>query len=148
MARSLAERLRCATLPCDLMMRREQVRELHRAGMEIGAHTARHPILASVPAEVAKDEITSGRDELARIIQAPVEVMAYPNGRPTQDYGPEHVEIVRRAGFRGAVTTAPGVARVGDDPFQLPRVNPWDRALPAWAARLFLDQWKTGFAVV
>ena len=32
-------------LPDDLMMSSEQVRELHAAGMEIGGHTVRHPIL-------------------------------------------------------------------------------------------------------
>src|SRR4030095_14649566 len=121
----LVRLLRCSRLPSDLMMRREQVRELHRAGMEIGAHTERHPILASLPLEHAKHEILAGRDELARIIQAPVDVMAYPSGQPTRDYGPEHVDIVRQANFRGAVTTAAGVARLGDDVFQLPRFSPW-----------------------
>jgi len=128
-------------------MRREQVRELHRAGMEIGAHTENHPILARLPLENARREIVAGRDELARIIQSPVDVMAYPNGQPTRDYGAEHVEVVRQAGFRGAVTTAPGAAQSGDDLFQLPRFTPWERAHPAWFARLFLNQWRTNFEI-
>ena len=146
-AQRIVRLLRCEKLPGELMMRREQVRELHLAGMEIGAHTKCHPILTCLPLEDAKHEITAGRDELVQIIQSPVDVMAYPNGQPTRDYGPEHVEAVRQAGFRGAVTTAPGVARLGDDVFQLPRFTPWDRGHPSWFARLFVNQWRTAFEV-
>jgi len=139
--------LRCPSLRTDLMMRRDQVRELHRAGMEVGAHTVRHPILMALPPEQAWKEIVDGRDELAAIVDAPVTVMAYPNGRPRQDYAREHVEMVRKAGFRGAVTTAAGAARVGDDLLQLPRFSPWDRALWNWSARLWLNQWRAGTLV-
>jgi len=145
--RRLAVMLRCPELPRHLMMRRDQVRELHRSGMEIGAHTVRHPVLSALPEDEARDEIARGRDELASIIQASVDVMAYPNGRPLRDYGPEHVEMARQLGFRGAVTTAPGAARAGDDLMQLPRFSPWDRSLAAWSARLLWNQWRTPFAV-
>jgi peptidoglycan/xylan/chitin deacetylase (PgdA/CDA1 family) len=123
-------------LPDDLMMRSEQVRQLHRAGMEIGAHTVSHPILTMLQAPDAEREIAEGRAHLQRIIDAPVDVIAYPNGKPLRDYDATHVAMVRRLGFRAAVSTAAGAAGSGDDPHQLPRFTPWDRSLFKWSARL------------
>ncbi|HAT32719.1 MAG TPA: carbohydrate esterase family protein [Janthinobacterium sp.] len=113
--------------PANIMMRHDQVRELHRAGMEIGAHTQRHPILAGLSDLAARADILDGRRTLEQLIQAPVDLFAYPNGRAGQDYGPRHVDIVKDLGFDAAVATDWGVARQGGDLFQLPRFTPWDR---------------------
>ncbi len=125
----------------DLMMRSEQVVGLHRAGMEIGGHTVRHPILRITPDDEAEAEIADGRARLQALIDAPVEVFAYPNGRPMQDYDSRHVEMVRRAGFRGAVSTARGVASPASDCHQLPRFTPWDAGIAKWAGRLMHARW-------
>jgi peptidoglycan/xylan/chitin deacetylase (PgdA/CDA1 family) len=109
--------------PRDLMMRSDQVRALHDAGMEIGAHTVWHPILSSIPEEAAEREIVASRDRLSSIIGAPVHSFAYPNGKPGVDYRREHVEAVRRAGFTLAVSTVWGAGRASDDRWQLPRVG-------------------------
>lgn len=127
-------------LPTNLMMRSAQLLELHRAGMEIGAHTVRHPILTTLTPAEAKHEIAEGRGQLQSIIDAPVDVFAYPNGKPGRDYDGIHVSLVKGLGFRGAVSTAPGVARSGDDLFQLPRFTPWGNSLATWATRLLLTQ--------
>ena len=134
-----------AELPVNLMMRSEQVRELHRAGMEIGAHTVNHPILATLEPADAEREIEQGKRQLETILGAPVELLAYPNGRPHRDYDASHVAMARRLGFRGAVSTAPGVSQSGDDLFQLPRFTPWDRPIGRWAFRLWLNQRNTQF---
>lgn len=130
----LAAGVACA-LPDDLMMSDDQVRQLHRAGMGIGAHTAHHPILASLPAAAARAEIAGGRAALESIIGAPVPLFAYPNGKPGTDYGPEHVHMVREMGFEGAVSTAWGGSADGD-PFQIPRFTPWDRTAGRFLLRL------------
>ena len=134
-------------LPDDLMMSSDQVRSMHRAGMEIGAHTVNHPILKSLSAVEAEREIDDGRQALESILDTPVGVFAYPNGKPGQDYDVSHVDIVRRLGFRGAVSTAPGVGRAGDDLFQLPRFTPWGRSITVWGGRLALNQANVGFDV-
>lgn len=126
-------------LPADLMMSSAQVRELHRAGMTIGGHTVRHPILATLDDSDARREIDEGRRSLQTIIGAPVDHFAYPNGKPRQDYAPVHVQIVRELGFRSAVSTAWGAARAGDDPLQLPRFTPWDRSAARFAYRLIAN---------
>lgn len=133
------------SLPNNLMMRSGQVADLHRAGMEIGGHTIHHPVLTSLQAADAEAEIAGGKDCLQGIIDAPVDVFAYPNGTPRKDYDSIHVDILRRQGFRAAVSTAPGVARSGDDPLQLPRFTPWDRTLAKWTARLMLNQRNISF---
>jgi peptidoglycan/xylan/chitin deacetylase (PgdA/CDA1 family) len=123
-------------LPTTLMMRSPQVRQLHAAGMEIGGHTVRHPILAEMPDDQARREIVQGRDALAMLVDAPIEVFAYPNGQPDRDYDQRHVQMVRELGFRGAVSTARGVATTAADRFQLPRHTPWGRSLATWSWRL------------
>ena len=123
-------------LPDDLMMQSGQVAALHAAGMEIGAHTVHHPILQRVPLVEAEAEIVQGRQRLQQITGAPVQVLAYPNGKPGVDYGVEHVALVRRLGFRYAVSTAAAIAAATDDPLQLPRFTPWDRSPMRWALRL------------
>ena len=123
----------CALVPvvpaANLMMTSEQVRVLHRAGMEIGGHTASHPILAKMENDAAHAEIIQGKEMLEDIIRAPVRLFAYPNGKPGQDYFPAHVSMLRELGFDGAVSTAHGAARRDSDPYQLPRFTPWGRGL-------------------
>lgn len=116
-----------AQLPQDLMMRSEQVLELHRMGMQIGAHTVSHPILARLPRAEAWDEIVQSKRTLEGIVGADVTLFAYPNGKPGEDYGPESVELARKAGFAAAVSTQPGVSNRGTDLFQLRRFTPWDQ---------------------
>lgn len=133
--RAMAELAR-SPLPDDLMMRSAQVRELHQAGMQIGAHTVSHPILArTVPAD-AREEIGRSREVLQGLLGERVGLFAYPNGKPGTDYLPEHAALVRDLGFDAAVSTAWGAAASGTDPFQIPRFTPWDRSPLRFGLRL------------
>lgn len=131
-------------LPDDLMMTSDQVVQLHRAGMEIGAHTVMHPILTKLADADAAQEMAAGRARLQQITGAPVDVFAYPNGKPGRDYAIQHVALARTAGFRCAVSTAAGVVGAQNDPLQWPRFTPWDPATPAWMARLLLARYRSG----
>jgi len=135
-----------AVLPTDLMMSSDQVRDLHHSGMEIGAHTVNHPILTSIAPPEAEREISEGKRGLESIIDAPVEVFAYPNGKPDKDYDLSHVMMVKKFGFHGAVSTAQGVAQSGNDLFQLPRFTPWGKSIAVWGSRLAANQSNTRFA--
>jgi len=110
--------------------------------MEIGGHTVRHPILTELPDDEAEREIAHGREALRQLTGAPVEVFAYPNGRPGRDYDARHVALVRQLGFRCAVSTAPGVVRPGDDELQWPRFTPWDNTAARWLARLTATRYR------
>lgn len=135
MALELARRA-CSRLPDHLMLTSAQVRGLHAFGMQIGAHTASHPILARVDAQDSFREMQDSRDRLMQLVGQPVNLFAYPNGIPGTDFLPRDVELARRAGFKAAVTTAWGSARPGCDPLQLPRFTPWDRSRLGFAARV------------
>ena len=134
-------------LPDDLMMSHAQVRRLHAAGMGVGGHTVRHPILTALTDAEAHHELAQGKAELEAIIDAPVLHLAYPNGGPDLDYDMRHVAMAQALGFEAAVSTATGVARAGDDLFQLPRFTPWDTSLPRWLLRLLGVQLQHGFRV-
>ncbi|WP_229509311.1 polysaccharide deacetylase family protein [Massilia sp. CCM 8734] len=134
-------------LPTDLMMTSGQVRQLHRAGMGIGAHTVNHPIVARMEAAAARQEIADGKAALEAIIGAPVTLFAYPNGKPGQDYLAEHVAIVRELGFEAAVSTSWGAARPGGDLFQLPRFTPWDRSQFRYMLRMMQNLRRNGDTV-
>jgi peptidoglycan/xylan/chitin deacetylase (PgdA/CDA1 family) len=137
-AQAVAEvaRVAATTLPDDLMMRSEQVQQLHRAGMEVGGHTINHPILARLPIDEARQEIVGGKQALEAMLQSPVSTFAYPNGRPGEDYQPEHVGLARAAGFVTAVSTCPGAASGSSDTLQLPRFTPWDQVPWSFALRM------------
>lgn len=128
-----------AALPDDLMMSSNQVRDLHRQGQRIGAHTAHHPILARIALAEAREEILRSKRALETLLDTEVNLFAYPNGKPGQDYAPEHAVMVRELGFAAAVSTAWGAARQGADIFQLPRFTPWDRSRWRFGARLLAN---------
>jgi peptidoglycan/xylan/chitin deacetylase (PgdA/CDA1 family) len=125
-----------ASLPADLMMSQVEVRRLSEAGMEIGAHTVSHPILARLDDERARVEIASSKEQLEEIILKPVHLFAYPNGKPGKDYNSRHVRMVGELGFTAAVSTAWGAAHASDDYYQLPRFTPWDKTSTRFLIRM------------
>ena len=135
-AARLAERAEVENLPNDLMMSTAQLKNLHAAGMEIGGHTHRHPILAKLDRDAAQAEIAAGKTILEDKLGARVRLFAYPNGKPGTDYLPEQAGLVRELGFEGAVSTQRGVSARGNDLYQLRRFTPWDTGRTAYALRL------------
>lgn len=126
-------------LPDDLMMTSRQVIQLRDAGMQIGAHTCTHPILAKLPDSESMAEITSSKMVLESLLNEPVSLFAYPNGIPGTDYYGKHAVMVKQAGFVAAVSTATGVSSAATDAFQLPRFTPWDRTWLRYGIRLMLN---------
>jgi peptidoglycan/xylan/chitin deacetylase (PgdA/CDA1 family) len=127
-----------ADLPTDLMMTSDQVRRLTEAGMEIGAHTMTHPILRTLGAQNAAEEIDGSRVALEAITGRAVRAFAYPNGRPGEDYTERDRDLVASLGFKYAPSTRWGAATRESDVFQLPRFTPWDRTPARWLMRLLL----------
>src|SRR5690242_18720978 len=102
--------------PAELMSW-DDVRALAKEGVTFGAHGATHRRLneLSVPNMLAEARLS--REKIAAEVGGTVNVIAYPYGA--------HSERVRSAmescGFGCAVTTDPGLSRLGDDHFGLPR---------------------------
>ncbi len=127
----------CRETHCsELMMRPAQLQALRHTGMHIGAPTVNHPILAGLSDNEARAEIHQSKSQLEGLLDEPVSVFAYPNGRPGTDYGAASVRLVQEAGFDLAVSTAWGAAQRGTDSYQLPRFTPGDRTVLRFGLRI------------
>lgn len=126
-------------LPCDLMLTDAQVIELSGRGVEIGAHTVTHPILANLDMQESENEIFSCRQYLEKLLGKQVKYFAYPNGRPEFDYKDFHVELVKAAGYEAAFSTTWGVACKASDRWQLARFTPWDSSSLKFMVRLLMN---------
>lgn len=123
-------------LPDDLMMTSADVKTLRRAGMQVGAHTVSHPILARLSRLEAEQEIGDSKRFLEDLLGERIGLFAYPNGKPGEDYSPESVAVVRSLGFDAAVSTQWGASRQGDDVLQIKRFTPWDLTRLRFGLRL------------
>jgi peptidoglycan/xylan/chitin deacetylase (PgdA/CDA1 family) len=123
-------------LPNDLMMTSAQVKALRHAGMQIGAHTVSHPILARLSDAAAQQQIADSKSFLEALLGERVGLFAYPNGKPGEDYSPQTVAVVRSLGFDAAVSTTWGASRRGDDPLQINRFTPWDKTKLRFGLRM------------
>ena len=125
-----------AHLPADLMLTSAQVRQMRHGGMQIGAHTVSHPILARLDRAAAQREIAESKQVLETLLGERVGLFAYPNGKPGVDYNPQSVEVVRALGFDAAVSTRWAASGPATDVFQIPRFTPWDKNRWQFGARL------------
>jgi peptidoglycan/xylan/chitin deacetylase (PgdA/CDA1 family) len=123
-------------VPTDLMMTTAQLRALRAAGMQVGAHTVTHPIMARLSLKDARQEVARSRDAIQDALGEPIDLFAYPNGKPGIDYLAEHAALVRELGFAAAVCTGWGAADRATDTMQLPRFTPWDRVRAKFGARM------------
>jgi len=125
---ALREELRSAAGGCDAvspMLTWDAVREMHRMGMTIGAHTMTHPNLPNAGASDAWLEISGSKARIERELGAPAAMFSYPNGG-AERYKTDEVEaMVRRAGYEAATTSRNGFARSGSNLFALERVQAW-----------------------
>jgi peptidoglycan/xylan/chitin deacetylase (PgdA/CDA1 family) len=125
-----------ASLPADLMLSHDQLQALIEGGVEIGAHTRRHPILTRLSDQEASAEISESKSILEGLTGRPVRLFAYPNGRPHRDYDQRHVRMVRESGYLGAVSTSHGAFRPGHDEFEIPRIAPWAEQVSKFGFRI------------
>ncbi|WP_409330108.1 polysaccharide deacetylase family protein [Trujillonella humicola] len=77
---------------------RDQVRDLDRAGMTIGAHTWDHQRLDRLPDGEWATQLSGPAAELADIVGHPVDLLAYPHGM----WSPATLDHVAVAGYRAA----------------------------------------------
>ena len=95
--------------------------------IDIGAHTATHPILSMLSAREQKTEIQRSKQRLESMLGRQVTSFAYPYGA-LSDYKGETVRLVKAMDFDCACSTFTDVVRAGCDRFQLPRfmVRDWN----------------------
>ena len=111
----------------SVMLTWDQVREMHRLGMTIGAHTVTHPNLPNAGPADASAEITGSKARLEQEIGATVDMFSYPNGGAEVYFTPELKQVVADAGFAAAATSRNGFAGPGSDLYALERVQVAER---------------------
>ena len=87
-------------------------------GWEIDSHTISHKDLRSFDPVQLRAELVDSRAKLQRLFGVPADFICYPSGR----YNATVMAAARAAGYLGATTTHPGLARAGQL-FELRRVR-------------------------
>lgn len=104
------------------LMTSDEICELSRSPLvEIGSHTARHPILARASGERQRQEIQESIEALQQWTGRPVRSFAYPNGRPGVDYTAETKGILKEFGIDTAFTMRPSFALSTEAPLERSR---------------------------
>jgi len=98
----------------------EELRELVRAGFEIGSHGTEHaPLANGVPDSVVRSELVGSRRALSEAVGFDVRSFAYPyNVRPG-----EADRLLAAAGYTAACIGGLELVRPGTDPLALPRID-------------------------
>ena len=82
------------------MMTEHELREMSKAGVELGAHTVSHPDMSLLDRADCLREMVESRDTIEHLSGQPVRTFAYPFCR----YGHAAVAAAEEAGFLAAVT--------------------------------------------
>jgi GT2 family glycosyltransferase/peptidoglycan/xylan/chitin deacetylase (PgdA/CDA1 family) len=98
----------------------EEAKRLRGKWVAIGAHTRTHPVLTEVEGERRAEEIGGSRADLAELLEEPIPTFAYPYGK----FDAGVVATTRNGGgYAAACTVESRLARLGDDPLEIPRLE-------------------------
>lgn len=105
--------------PDERMATWRQLREMHRNGITIGSHGARHFDMLQLNEAEARKQLVRSKQELERRLGTPCVHYSYPYGRFTSDT----VALVREAGYQTAVTVTHRGIPESVDLMRIPRVG-------------------------
>ena len=110
----------------------DQIAEMRNSGLvDVQSHTCSHPEFARERARrsaadyeafVAR-ELAQSKARLEERLKAPIAYLAWPYGV----FDPELEQAAVKAGYDAAFAVGGRIARLGDDPFALPRIEVFDR---------------------
>lgn len=118
-----------------------QLTDVIQSGLvEIGAHTVHHIGLAGKLSSVVQYEVTQSKTQLENTYHLKVVSFAYPGG----SFDQTAIAAVKKAGFRTAISTVPGVMQSDVNRFYLYRIRPGYRtgqALLTYLQRAAFKPW-------
>ena len=97
----------------------DEARLMQDHNIEIGSHTATHPILPNVSDKILADELRVSKTMLEDKLQKQTVHFCYPNGNAAK----RERDAAKNAGYASAVTTELRLCENSDDPFLLPRID-------------------------
>ena len=132
----------------NLMMSWDQVREMHRAGIEFGAHTMTHPILTRISLDEVRAEVAGSKSRIESEIGETVLSFAYPNGQ-SSDLNDPIEKVVSETGIRVAFTLLNGPTSQDEarrNPFAVRRIFiSYKHSLSEYAALLSpINRYRSG----
>ncbi len=110
--------VRLPSLEGRAMLRWQEIREMHRFGVEFGAHTCTHPNLTKLSPMQIDSEMADSKKIIEDGLGSPVRSFAYPYGR----YNPR-VRETARSYFACACSDRLGFVRFRSDAYALERVE-------------------------
>lgn len=135
----VCERLRAPKVVRKSVMGWDELRQLTRAGVALGAHTDTHPVMTRLPAAAIETEIRTSLAKLQQETGQALPVFCYPSG----GHSTEVVTILRRLGIKLGFTCRDGHNDLHSvDPLKLRRTDITRRTTPA-LFRLRLARWMT-----
>lgn len=107
-----------------------EVRELHRAGMQFGSHTVTHPVLKQIPHAELETEVGRSKQTIEQELGAAVTSFAYPYAFPEEDraFTGRLRDALENAGYQNGVSTVIGSTHAPEEKFFMKRLpaNSWD----------------------
>lgn len=98
-----------------------EITQLVNDGMQVAFHTRGHRDLPTISADDVADELRIGREQLAELTGAPIDLLAYPHGRTS----PTVEQAARAAGYKRAFTTTGHAHKIDQElPFEISRWDP------------------------
>jgi len=117
------------------MLTWDQARQMSKRGIDFGGHTVTHPFVSKLTREQTCWEISECKQRIEAEVQQPADYFAYPNGRE-EDYGEWNKELLRKAGYKAALTTLWGLNYRSTDRMELRRGGPWEENPALFAYKL------------
>ena len=96
-----------------------QVKEMHAAGMEFEPHSYDHPDMRNRGFDFVVFQVLAPKEAIEARTGETCRFFAYPSGR----YDQYVIDVLRSAGYWGAVLTEQGATHTGDELFTLKRVR-------------------------
>lgn len=97
----------------------DQIRQMHRRGMEIGSHTVNHYTLREINLKEFERELLASRLMLQNNVPITTTLFANPFG----ETAPAVVDLLQRTGYQAACSSVVGVNRPGENPYMLRRMS-------------------------
>lgn len=122
------------SFPKGLMMNWDDIRCIKNEGIEIGSHSANHPILSKeLDLESIRHELKISGEEIEKEIGKFPLAISYPFGI----YNNEAKKIAKKVGYKMGVTVFPKEYLANQDPFEIPRIELYSE--PFYKTRLRIN---------
>ena len=97
----------------------DKIKEMSDYGIDFQSHTHTHPSLIKLDKKRIKEEILTSKEIIEQKLKKKVDFLCYPYGH----FNSQIKQILKEAGYKGAVTTKRGIVKEPDDLYSLKRIG-------------------------